>query len=67
MYQSFKRILTAFAVLLVGISACAQVGDSRGVVLVPKLGVNLSFDVKRKRDAVLESLQKEQNNLLPNQ
>ena len=34
----------------------AQVGESRGVVLVPKLGVNLAFDVKRKREEVLEEI-----------
>ncbi len=36
----------------------AQVGESHGVVLVPKLGVNLAFDVKRKREAVLEEIQR---------
>ena len=34
----------------------AQVGESRGIVLVPKLGVNLAFDVKRKREEVLEEI-----------
>lgn len=35
----------------------AQVGESRGVVLVPKLGVNLAFDVKRKREEKEEILE----------
>ena len=34
----------------------AQVGESHGVALVPKLGVNLAFDVKRKREEVLEEI-----------